>query len=304
MKKSAEWVDIALRFAGIVNVVWGLIFALFTDPLFRWAKLPEPPFLFPWQLIGVGAILFGLGYYVASFNVTKHSLMIAVGFSVKVASTIVVWQSVFAQDFALPMALYFSAKDLLWLAPFAMILYHIFKRWQSPEQTRTNPSGPFSETIARIYTNRGQDLLSLSHERPVLLVFLPSPSSPLFQNWLANTAQQRPAVEEQGTQLVLVGADRNTDAFQKIELDKVAYVNDADYRLQSLFNLKQASLTQLLTAPLRAQPWKKSTANELAIKSYRMPGVFLIHQGELRKTYHCEGHDDYPDLTSLGRIDH
>ena len=304
MKKSAEWVDIALRFAGIVNVVWGLIFALFTDPLFRWAKLPEPPFLFPWQLIGVGAILFGLGYYVASFNVTKHSLMIAVGFSVKVASTIAVWQSVFAQDFALPMALYFSAKDLLWLAPFAMILYHIFKRWQSPEQERINPSGPFSETISRIYTNQGQDLLSLSHERPVLLVFLPSLSSSLFPDWLANTAQQRPAVEQQGAKLVLVHTDRNPDVLRKVELDEVTYVNDADCRLQSLFNLKRASLTHLLKAPLRSQPWsKKSTANELAIKSYRMPRVFLIHQGELQKIYHYEGHGGYPDLTSLARID-
>jgi hypothetical protein len=305
MKKSAEWVDVALRFAGIVNVVWGLIFALFTDPLFRWAKLPEPTFLFPWQLIGVSAILFGLGYYVASFNVTKHALLVAVGFTIKVASTILVWQSVLAQDFALPMALYFSAKDLLWLVPFAMILYHVFKRWQSPEQERTNPSGPLPETISRIYTNRGQNLLSLSHERPVLLVFMPPPSSPLFYTWLVNSAQQRPAVEQQGAQLVLVHTDRNPDALRKVALDEVDYVNDAGSRLQSLFNLKQASLTQLLAAPLRSQPWsKKSTANELTMKSYRMPGVFLIHQGELQKMYRYEGHGDYPDLTSLARIDH
>ena len=304
MKKSAEWVDIALRFAGVVNMVWGLIFALFTDPLFRWAKLPEPSLLFPWQLIGVSAILFGLGYYVASFDVVKHSLVVAVGFTVKVAGTLAVWQSVLSQDFSLPMALYFSAKDLLWLAPFAMILYHVFNQWRFPEQARTNPSGPLSETIARIYTNRRQDLLSLSHERPVLLVFMPPTYSPLFRTWLANTAQQRSSVEQQGTQLVLVCTDRNTNAFQRTELDKVAYVNDADCRLQSLFNLKQASLSQLLTVPLRTRPWKKEAPNELSVKSYRMPGVFLIHQGELQKTYHCEGHDDHPDLTSLARIDH
>ena len=305
MKKSAEWVDIALRFAGIVNVVWGLIFALFTDPLFRWAKLPEPPFLFPWQLIGVSAIIFGLAYYVASFNLTKHALVVAIGFAIKVASTIAVWQSVFAKDFALPMALYFSAKDLVWLAPFAMILYHIFKKWQAPEQERINPRVPLSETISRIRTNRGQDLLSLSHEQPVLLVFLPSFSSPLLDPWLTNIVQQHPAAEQQGAQLVLVHADRNPDALRKVGLDKVAYVDDADYRLHSLFNLKQASLTQLLTAPLRDEAWKKKeTVNKLAIKSYRMPGVFLIYQGELQKMYRYEGHGDYPDLASLARIDY
>ncbi|MGB3777383.1 MAG: hypothetical protein WA960_03425 [Tunicatimonas sp.] len=307
MKKSAEWVDIALRFAGIVNVVWGLIFALFTDPLFRWAKLPEPPFLFPWQLIGVSAIVFGLGYYVASFNLSKHALVVVIGFTIKLASTIAVWQSVFAKDFALPMALYFSAKDLVWLAPFAMILYHIFKRWQAPEQERVNPRVPFSETISYIRTNQGHDLRSLSHEQPVLLVFLPASASPPFQTWMANLARQRLLVEQQGAKLVLAyGRDEAiTSALRKYELSKEAYVNDADYALHSLFNLGRASLTQLLTAPLRRQSWtKKGAANELAVKSYRLPGVFLIYQGELQKMYRYEGDGDHPDLASLARTDY
>lgn len=306
MRKPAEWVDVALRFAGIVNVVWGLIFSLFTDPLFRWAKLPEPALLFPWQLIGVSAIVFGLGYYVASFNVTKHSLVVVLGFTIKVASTIAVWNSVFLQDFALSMALYFSVKDLLWLAPFAMILYHIFKQWQAPEHERIDPKEPFSETISRIYTNRGHDLLALSYERPLLLVFLPSFSSPIFHDWLANIVQQIPVVKQQGTQLLLVYAQGNgvVEALRKVKLDQEEYVSDTDYRLFSLFNLKQASLNQLLIAPLRKQSWaSKGAANPLTTKRYRMPGVFLIHQGELQRMYRYEGDGDYPDLASLARID-
>ncbi len=308
MKKSAEWVDIALRFAGIVNVVWGLIFALFTNPLFRWAKLPEPLFMFSWQLIGVGAIIFGLGYYVASFNVTKHSLLVVVGFTIKGASTVAVWKSVVLQDFALPMALYFSVKDLLWLAPFAMILYHVFKRWQAPEQERINPGGPLSETISRIHTNRGRELLSLSYERPLLLLFLPSPASSIFQNWLTNIVRQLPEVEQPGTQLVLVHAQEQEGeimaALRKVRLDQKERINDTDYRLHSLFNLKQVSLNQLLTASLRKKYWtKKSAVDQLSTKRYWMPGVFLIYHGKLMKTYRYEGYGDYPDLASLARID-
>lgn len=305
MKRSVEWVDIALRFAGIVNVVWGLIFALFTDPLFRWAKLPEPPFLFPWQLIGIGAIVFGLGYYVASFSVAKHALVIVIGFAIKVASTIVVWKSVFAQDFALPMALYFSAKDLVWLGPFAMILYHIFKRWQAPEQNRINPRTPFSETISQVRTNRGHDLLSLSHERPVLLVFLPSVGSPLFRAWVTNVAQQREAVEQQNAKLVLIHVrDEDTiGALQKNGLSQEEYIHDVDYWLHGLFNLKRAPLTQLLSTPFRKPLFSdRAAANELALKSYRMPGVFLIYQGELQKIYRCEEHSACPDLASLAQV--
>ncbi len=305
MKKSAEWVDIALRFAGIFNVVWGLIFALFTDPLFRWAKLPQPPFLFPWQLIGVSAIVFGLGYYVASFNLTKHALVVVIGFTIKVASTIAVWQSVFVREFALPMALYFSTKDLIWLAPFAMILYHVFRKWQIPEQERANPQVPFSETISYIHTSQGQDLLSLSHERPVLVVFLPDSSSPPFQSWLTNLARHHQIIEQQGAKLVLVYVHNEitSSALRKHGLAKEEFINDADHTLHSLFNLKQASLSQLLTALLQKQSGKRNVANKLALKSYWMPGVFFIYQGELQKMYRYEGHGEYPDLISLAQID-
>ena len=303
MKKSPEWIDIALRFAGIVNVVWGLIFMLFTDPLFRWAKMSEPPFLFPWQLIGIAAIVFGLGYYVASFNLTKHALVVVIGFAIKVASTIVVWKSVFTQDFALPMALYFSAKDLVWVGPFAMILFHIFKRWQAPEQDRVNPKEPFSETIAHVRTNRGHDLRALSHEQPVLLVFLPPAASPPFQKWLANVGQQLRAVQQQGTQLVLVyvRTEGIASALRRNELAQEEYINDADHRLHGLFNLKRAPLTQLLAAPFRKQPAK---VNESTLKSYRMPGVFLIHRGELQKIYRYDGSNEYPDLALLAQADY
>lgn len=127
MKKLPEWVDIALRFAGIINVIWGLTFALFASVLFRWGTLSEPEFLFPWQLIGIVSIMFGIAYYIASFNIIRNALLITMGFLIKLVSTILVWSSVVAQDFSYQLALYFSAKDALWVVPFGAILYCIYK---------------------------------------------------------------------------------------------------------------------------------------------------------------------------------
>ena len=310
MKRSSEWVDITLRFAGIVNVVWGLIFALFTNPLFRWAQLPEPPFLFPWQLIGIASIIFGLGYYIASFNVTKNSLIVMIGFALKVASAILVWKSVLTQDLSLPLALYFSAKDLLWLAPFGLVLYHIFKKWQTPEQERVNPVVPFAETLVRFRTNQGRDLLALSHEHPVLLVFLPHEASPMFQSTVDGIRQHCPSIKQQGTHLVLVRATpsgRMTTALQKAGLAQEAYVSDPDYTMYNTFNLKRATLRQTFGLSTWQQRWMSqglahANLNKLVSQGFRMPGAFLLYRGELRKSYYCERTTDRADYGRLAEL--
>ena len=307
MKRSSEWVDLTLRFAGIVNIVWGLIFALFTNPLFRWAQLPEPAYLFPWQLIGIMAVIFGLGYYIASFNVTKNALVVMIGFAVKVVSTLAVWKSVFTRDFSLPLALYFSAKDLLWLVPFAMVVYHIFKKWQAPEKGRTNPSVPFAETLLSFRTDQGKNLLELSHAQPILLVFLPHDASPLFQQCADTIREQRSDIERQGAQLILVGpsrSERTMSILRSSGLVDEEYISDPTYVMYNTFNLKRATLGQIFGFQSWKQGWANTGLNgvnvdELIGDGFRMPGAFLVYRGELRKSYHYERSTDHPDFALL-----
>lgn len=307
MKKSPEWADITLRFAGVVNVVWGLIFALFTSPLFRWAQLPEPPFLFPWQLIGISTIVFGLAYYIASFNIPKHALVVVMGFAIKLASTVAVWKSVVTRDFPLPLALYFSAKDLLWLVPFALVLYYIFQRWQHPEKDRANPTVPLAETLARFRTDRGRALYALSQEQPVLLIFLPPVTSPLFQNFLADISQQRAAIKQKGALPVLVHAERSermVGQLRRAGLAEEAYVNDPDHTIHNTFNLKRAALRHLFSVSSWKQGWldgglANTNLDELTSDGFRMPATFLIYRGELLKSYHYEQLSDSPDYGLL-----
>ena len=310
MKRSTEWVDITLRFAGIVNVVWGLIFALFTNPLFRWAQMPEPPLLFPWQLIGTVSVIFGLGYYIASFDITKNALIVVIGFSAKLASTVAVWKSVFDQNFSLQLALYFSAKDLLWLAPFAFVIYHIFRKWQSPEEGRINPTAPFAETFARFRTDRGTNLLELSWEQPLLLVFLPHDASPLFQPCVAAIQQQYANIKQQGAQLVIIGprrTERTVSTLRKYELVREEYVSDPEYAMYNTFNLKRTTVRQIFGLESWKQGWmnvglNNANVDELIGDGFRMPGAFLIYQGELRKSYHYERSSDHPDYGLLATL--
>ena len=307
MKRSSEWVDITLRFAGIVNVVWGLIFALFTNPLFRWAQLPEPTFLFPWQLIGIAAIIFGLGYYIASFDINKNALVVIIGFAIKVTGTIAVWKSVVTQDFSLSLALYFSAKDLLWLVPFALVIYHIFKKWQTPEKERINPTEPFAETLTRFRTNRGHDLASLSNEQPMLLIFLPHDASPLFLSCIEDIRQQRQDIGQKGAHLVFVRPNRSErmlSLLHKAGLAEEEYVYDADYTMYNTFNIKRATLGQIFGL----QSWRQGWANnglahanltELVGDGFRMPGIFLVYRGELCKSYHYDRNTDHPNYGLL-----
>ncbi len=308
MKKSPEWVDISLRFAGIVNIVWGLIFALFTNPLFNWAKLPEPAFILPWQLLGIVAVILGLGYYIASFNIVKSSLLLMVGLAIKIAGTITVWKSVITHDFSLPLALYFSAKDALWVVPFGMVIYHIFKKWQAPGRAPLNPTVPFSETLTRFSTNQGHDLRTLARRQPVLLVFLPSASLSLFKKYVQDLSEQRAAIAQQRTHLVLVYTQQTEAVVRVLQQHKLAseeHILDEHHSVSNTFSLRRAGVKQVI-----GRPWQEGLGRMQAVKwrdftddDMRMPAAFLIYRDELLKSYYYEQVEDTPDYTQLATRD-
>ena len=307
MRKSSEWVDITLRFAGIVNVMWGLIFALFTNPLFRWAQLPEPTFVFPWQLLGIVAVILGLAYYIASFNIARSALIIVVGLAFKIAGTVAVWKSVLIHDFSWQLALYFSVKDLLWLVPFVLVLVHIFRKWQAPEKARANPNVSFAETLASFRTNRGQDLRTLSYEQSTLVTFLPHPGSPWFSACVAHLSQQRKDITQNNTRLVLVYpvyTDAAHSLLQKSGLAEEEYIVDTDHTMSNTFNLKRAALGHVFSLPAWRTGWLGNNGinthfDELSGGGFRMPASFLVYRGELLKSYHYERPDDHPDYALL-----
>ncbi len=132
MKQFPEWASMMLKLAGVTNAFWGLTLALFPDTLFRWAGMDVPQYLFPWQMIGVIAIIFGVFYFAAAFNPRRHIMIIGMGFVAKITQLIFVLDLWSQEVLPLKLVLYFFAKDLIWLGPLAIVLYLVAKMEQTP----------------------------------------------------------------------------------------------------------------------------------------------------------------------------
>lgn len=309
MKQFPEWASMMLKLASITNAFWGLTFALFPDTLFRWAGMPELQYLFPWQMIGVIAIIFGVFYFAAAFNPKRHIMVIGMGFIAKVTQLIFVLD-LWGQD-VLPvkLALYFFAKDLIWLGPLAIVLYLVAKMEQTPKSTYLGLSLP--DVLVRVFTNTGENLKGMTDEQPVLLIFLRHFGCISCHRALLEISDKRTAIEKNGVKIVLVHMASYEDAayyLNQYGLKDAANVSDPNCDLYTVFRLNRMTLRQmfrpkslrLLTGPdtMRRQNFDRTAGDR-----YRMPGVFLVYKGELLKAYKHAYVHDRPDFLALARVD-
>lgn len=308
MNRLPEWVGMLLRFASFTNLIWGLTLALVADGLLRWAQMEVPATLFPWRMLGMVAIILGLAYYFISFNPVKGLLILALGTLVKLVETITVVTEWIAGQLTYQMALYFAAKDFLWLGPLISILYLVFREWQNPaEANAINPEEPLPQTLAHFTTNRGHNLATLSHTQPILLVFLRHFGCTFCREALHEIAEKRSVIEERGVKIVLVhmgNYEQGEFLLQKNRMNTAEHVSDPECQLYDLFRLRRARFSQLFGIWTLIRGFKVGLLNghgvgKLLGDGFRMPGVFLLYRGELLKSYKHQFVSDQPDYVSL-----
>lgn len=308
MNRLPEWIGMLLRFIGFANVVWGLIFILISEGLFRWAQMEVPTVLLPWHMIGAIAMIFGVAYYLISFNPVKGLLVLLLGFLVKLVEIIAVVASWIAETLTHQMMLYFVAKDLLWLGPLGMILYYVIREWQAPTEAKeTNPDKPISQTISVFSTNQGNNLAAVSYRQPTLLVFLRHFGCTFCREALHELSEKRALIEKQGVKLILVhmgSIDQGNFYLEKNKLVEAEHISDPECQLYNLFRLRRARFSQVFGLRVWLRGFRAGVLNgygvgKLVGDGFRMPGVFLIYRGELLKNYKHQFASDRPNYVSL-----
>ena len=312
MKRLPDWIGMLLRFIGFANLIWGLILVLTVEGLLRWAQMEVPTVLLPWHMTGAVAMLFGAAYYFTSFNPIKGLLVLLLGFLLKLIETTAVITGWIADTITYQLALYFAAKDLLWLGPLGAILYWVFREWQAPAEVRNmNPDKPLSETLAQFSTDQDQSLSALSYQHPVLLVFLRHFGCTFFREALQELSEKREAIESQGVKMVLVhmGSLAQGESYlTKNKLGGIAHISDPECQLYNLFRLQRARFSQVFGLRVWLRGFKSGVLHghgigKLVGDGFRMPGVFLIYRGELLKSYKHQLASDRPDYVSLAICD-
>ena len=164
------------------------------------------------------------------------------------------------------------------------------------------------DVLVQMQTDQGENLLSLSQNQPVLLVFLRHFGCVFCKEALTDLAEMRTSIESEGSKLVFVHMSANSVAnryFHKYGLDNVAHISDGDQHFYREFGLAKGSFSQLYGL----QTWfrgfsAKNRKHKIELAkalgdSTQMPGIFVIHKGEIKESYIHKRVSDKPDYFQL-----
>lgn len=307
-----RWMTTTLKLAGVYNILWGALTVLYPGWLFDLTGLDAPTYPFIWQCVGMIVGVYGLGYWIAAYDPFRHWPIVLVGFLGKIFGPMGYVQGVFLADAPIigsvtsPVPPEFGValitNDLVWWVPFAMILWQSFKAMHAPSTDAESLDTVLAETTTR----SGTPLLERTRQGPVLLVLLRHAGCTFCKEALADLANARAALEEQGVTPIVVhmGQAGSLDGLLgKHGLADLDTVADPDRRIYQALELGRGSFTQLfglrvwfrgLVATLRGH-----MVGRLAGDGFQMPGTVLLRDGKVIAQHKHRTAADRADFTSL-----
>ena len=121
-----EWLKILLKAAGIYNILWGAWVICMPAHFFTLIQQPVPDYLFIWQALGMVVGVYGLGYYIASYDPVRDRTLILVGFLGKLFGPPGAIFYILKGDIPLAFLWLNVFNDFIWLIPFGMILWEAY----------------------------------------------------------------------------------------------------------------------------------------------------------------------------------
>ena len=300
-KRHPSWMKIVLLAAAAYNLLWGIWVVFFPSQAFTLFGMESPRYLELWQCIGMIVGVYGIGYAVAAFDPYRHWPIVLVGLLGKIFGPIGFIIATIQGTLPVAMGATILTNDLIWWWPFAAILWGAFGESMRPEVTTDE------RALSTMRTNRGKTLAELSDDQPVLVVFLRHFGCTFCREALADLASKRQQIEETGVAIALVHmgtAAEGDSLFAKYELSDLPHVSDPECRLYRELGLERGRLSQLLGPGIWWRGFKAAIMNghgigKLVGDGFQMPGVFLIHHGDVIRSYHHADASDRPDYAEL-----
>ncbi len=270
--------------AGIYNVLWGVQAVCWPNWLFHWVGLTAPDYPEIWQCSGLVMGVWGFGYLAAAAYPVRNWPIVLAGLLSRVFEAL--GFLIVGAEHRLPWKFCGAiiANDVVWFLPLGAILWFAHKvhgdsrRYASPEIQRL---------ALRTRTNKGQTLLEMSIEKPLLIIFLRTVDCPFCREALTNIAAERSTLKRRDVEVVLVhmGEDQMMHEFLlPYGLSDLPRVSDKGLSLYRAFGLRRGSLWSVVGPPV----WIRGVvrliqygAGRLTPDLLQMPGVFMVFHGQV-----------------------
>lgn len=308
--KSPLWMSRVLMLAGAYNLFWGAFVVLMPAVLFDWAGMEQPRYPELWQCIGMIVGVYGLGYIAAAADPARHWPIVLVGFAGKIFGPIGFAMALINGRFASEFAWVILFNDLIWWVPFGLMLLHARRRALALATIINRAPEEAEEMLEQAITQKGENLLAMSNEAPLLVVFLRHFGCTFCREAIAELASKQAGIQATGSKIVFVHMSSEEEAsefFKDYGMDDVARVSDPSGGVYRTFNLHRGNWRQLLgwkvlKRGLEAGLVKGHGVGLPAGDIRQMPGVFLIYRGELLKSFRHKSASDRPDYSAMANI--
>jgi peroxiredoxin len=177
---------------------------------------------------------------------------------------------------------------------------------------RTNQ--PFESNWNAFQTmNGGESLADLASTHPVLLVFLRHFGCAFCREAIDDVARIKPALEEKGVRVAMVHMAAQLDVaeqyFKRFNLFPVDHFSDPDKLLYRAFGLGRTTRVQLVGLMGWIRGFESAVIEgrgaaldrEEIGDGLQMPGVFILHRGEILNAFVHRRTHDRPDYMELLR---
>jgi thiol-disulfide isomerase/thioredoxin len=167
----------------------------------------------------------------------------------------------------------------------------------------------FTKMLAAIQTESGKDLLSLTAESPVLLVFLRHFGCSFCRKAISDIAELSPELAARGVRPVFVhlGTPEIAKAhFDFYKIPEVERIHDPDAQIyrHPAFGLGRSSPWLTLVNPFVVVGWLKGAVFKHGIgkiqgDGHQMPGIFLLKGAKIERKFIYRQISDEPPYLKL-----
>jgi hypothetical protein len=157
----------------------------------------------------------------------------------------------------------------------------------------------------------GESVAAISDKQPVLLVFLRHFGCSFCREAIDDIAQRRDAIERLGVRIVMVhmAPDRRVAEkfFRRFKLFPIDHISDPEKHFYRAFGLTKGNPSQLFGLMNWIRGFESGVMhgrgfdlhNEDIGDGFQMPGVFVLHQGEIKNAFIHQHAWDRPDYDAI-----
>jgi peroxiredoxin len=304
---TPAWMGWWLRGAAAYNVLWGAWAVLLPGQFWRLVGMDAPNYPFLWQCIGMIVGVYGVGYWIAARDPVRHWPIVLVGLLGKVLGPVGFLDAWLVREMVpARFGVVLLTNDLLWWAPFGMILAHAWRRGRAAGE-REDAVMDVREAMAQARTARGESLLEMSRRGAVLVVFLRHLGCTFCREALADLRARRGEIEGRGVTICLVHMSEDAEAgafFARYGLGDVARISDPGRGLYRAFELRRGNLWQLFGPSVIARGIAAFVrgghgVGRLRGDGFQMPGAFVVRDGRIVRAFRHAAASDRPDYCAL-----